>query len=907
MRLRFILAAAIATALAAAPLSAQIDTSILRPVGYHPNIIAYYNAPYFANALFHGAEWFSFTGNEFGMAIDYSSSQFVNGYPQSLATGQKLRAIVFGLNINYGFRPAGWPARDTPTKGRVVVTWKGNADVRLVRCTFAPGESSGGETGALNDGRRAYTCSGPNESTQSIEVHAINTPLTEIRVWLPNPDDPTRSLEGQLFHPLLLQRIGDADWGFIRFMDWSATNASPVRDWSDRRLPSHIFQAGVINPREPAVDSPGNRETGAAYEYMVALSNATGRNLWINVPHLASNDFITKLARLIRFGSDGVNPYDAPQANPVFAPLNPNLRVFVEFSNEIWSGGFSFPQGEWAEQQATALGISKPQFTARRFADTWRIFQNVFGGTERLVRVAAIFTGNETYSRGFLSELATYGASISVRPDVMALTTYFGNGIQDFVDEQNFTEGRLYDDPYWSSNLFSQHLTLAFDEWKRRMLSGDASTGAGPDATGIGGGFPVTLRTLPQETLGYSLPIIAYEGGPSLFTDNIDSDAANVSGVPTDDGVTTFVEAMNRDPRIADVYRMHLDIARSKALWTHTQYTDTSPWSKFGQWGHLETLDQPPSASPKYALMLEHFALYRTLRHIDQPLGGVPQFATGPLLSPGIAGQAYATDITTSGGNGARTVAVIGTFLDPALTVGVSSPGTLRISGTPSSSRKNFILARVNDADGDPAWQIFTLETFGGPGTLVQTDFRGTSPGLSLPWTRTFVLSPKVTWSGWSAGPGVAAREGDNAFAFSVNGPTEGNETLAQAIAENEYIRAVVTPSAPLNLRGAELRFSIRRIGFHSPLRYAVFTSIGGFGSESNALYVSSELSKDELGETEHVVVFPATAAYSSVNAPLEIRIYAAGAQFDGHVTSLTAFKLTEAPSPASRRRTVRR
>ena len=43
---------------------------------------------------------------------------------------------------------------------------------------------------------------------------------------------------------------------------------------------------------------------------------------------------------------------------------------------------------------------------------------------------------------------------------------------------------------------------------------------------------------------------------------SIDGGAANGSGVPTDDGVTTFMEAMNRDPRVADVYRLHLEIAR---------------------------------------------------------------------------------------------------------------------------------------------------------------------------------------------------------------------------------------------------------------------------------------------------------------------------------------------------------
>ena len=882
---------------------AQIDTSILRPVGYHPSNVAYFNTPYFANALHHGGEWYEFSGFEFGTPLDFNAlpTQFINGYPQFLEPGQKLRGFLFGLNITDPFRPAAWPARDTLAKGRIVVTWQGNADVRLVNCTFNSGESNGGETGLIDNGRRIYNCT---SALQTIEVHAIQTPITDLKVWLAHPNQT--SLEGNLFHPLFLQRIADADWSFIRFMDLGATNASPQQDWSDRRVPSHIFMNGIIKEREPSEGSDPHRETGMAFEHMVALCNATGRNMWINIPHLATDDYIENLAKLIRFGSDGVNPYDEPNANPVFPPLNGDLKVYIEFSNEIWSGGFAFPQGNWAQEQAVAEGLAtnlndfagRARFTARRFSDTWRIFQEVFGGTSRLVRVAAVFTANMSYTEPFLEELGTYGTTLTpaVRPDVLAVTTYFGNGIQEFVHEQGFATGKLFNDPYWTSAQFATDLSIAFDEWKRRMLAGDASTGAGPDATGIGGGFSSALRDLPQQTLGYSLPIVAYEGGPSLFTDHLDQNAQNGEGVPTDDGVTTFVEAMNRDPRIADVYRIHLDIAKSKGLWTHTPYVDSSQWGRFGQWGHLENLDQTPSSAAKYALMLEHFTTFSSIRHIDTPAGAVPSFSTAASLPVGIAGTTYTQDIVTTGGTGARSIVVVGTFLDPGLSVAAApTAGNLRISGTPTGSRKNFILARVKDADGDPAWRIFTLQTFGGPGTLVQSDFRGTSPGLNLPWTQTFVLSPNVNWSGWSAGAGAAPQDDDDVLSFSVSAPTAANETLTQAMADNEFLTATVTPKAgvTLDLRGGELRFSTRRIGFHSALGYALFTNASGF-SEANALYVSSEVTKDNFDEIEHVLTIPSTAAFQAITTPLEIRIYAFGAQFDGHRTSLTGFKLTE-------------
>ena len=899
---------------------AQIDSTLLRPVAYHPSGIAYYNVPYFADAFTNGGEWLRFTGSEFGTSVDIHTAQFdENGFPKLLNSGEKLRAILFGLNIQNPFRPSTWPSHETLVKGRVVVTWKGTGDLRLVGGTFVPESSSGAATGSLTNGRRTYLTTGVGQSVQSLEIHAIDAPLTEIHVWLPAVDDPatpqkeneTTSLEGQHFHPLLLQRLADTDWGYIRFMDWGSTNASPQQDWIDRRLPAHAFKNGILNRRSPGGGSPGDRETGVPFEEMIALCNQSGRNLWINVPHLATDDFITKLAQLIRFGSDGRNPYTSTQSSPTFPPLRADLKVFIEYSNEIWSSGFSFPQGDWAEAEATSHGLTKAQFNARRFCDTWRLFQNVFGGSERLVRVAAVFTGLESYTRPFLAEVGRYGTTLTpaVRPDVMAVTTYFGNAMQDYVAQKHFGEGKLFDDPYWTGAQYASDRHTAFDEWTRRLLSGDVAQGGGFDTTGVGGGFALSLKGLPREILGYDLPIVAYEGGPSLYTDAIDGGAANGNGVPTDDFVTTFLEGMNRDPEMARVYDIHLNLAKGKGLSTHTPFTDAGIWSKFGQWGHLETFDQKPSEAAKYATVLAHAQEFSSIRSVDKPFGAIPQFVQAEILPVGIVGQAYSGDITTSGGDGTRSVKLVGAYLDGGLSATVNGD-RVHVAGTPSISRKNYLYLRVKDADGDPVWRIFTLESFGGPGTLVQSDFRGTSPALHAPWKPTYVLSSKLDWSGWkigvaaNGGRGVTPAEGDNAFTFSVAAP-QADESVAQAFADDEYLSVTVTPKGtPLDLRGAEIRFLTRRIDFHAPRGYALTSTLTGH-TEAGALYVSAAVGKDDMTEREHVLQLPSTAAFSAISAPLEFRIYAYGAEFDGHRTSLTGFKLTQ--GTGGRRRPVRR
>ncbi|HKR66475.1 MAG TPA: hypothetical protein VJZ00_22300 [Thermoanaerobaculia bacterium] len=909
-----------------APLQAQIDTSILKPVGYHPSNVAYFQTPYFSNAALYGGEWRDSSGGSFGDPIDFNAApaQFIDGYPQFLTSGQTLRGLLYGVNIDDPNRPAGWPSRLAITKGHIVLTWQGNADVRLDGCTFISGaESNGaGSTGLVNNGRRSYLCS---NGLSTFQVMAMQTPLTDLKVWLPAVDDPgtpavnesqTTSLENQTFHPLLLQRLADKNWSFIRFMDWGSTNASPQKAWTERRKPGHIFQAGVISKRSPLDDGDiafvdGPRETGVAYEHMIALCNAANKNLWINIPHLASADFITKLAQLIKFGSDASgNP--ALAGNPVFPPLNSNLKVYIEYSNEIWSNGFAFPQGNWAQAQAdadSALVALEPsdtlarraRFNARRFCDVWRAFQSVFGDNTRLVRVAATFTSNDGYTNAFLSEIASYGTNVNngaaTRPDVLAITTYFGNGIQDFVNDQGFTAGKPFNDPYWTSPTFASHLTTAFNEWKRRILAGDAATGAGPDATGIGGGFDAAaLRSIMDARLTYRLPIVAYEGGPSLFTDNIDS-----GGTSDDDGVTIFIEAMNRDARVADVYRIHLELAKSKGLWTHNPYVDSSQWGRFGQWGHLETLDQDPATQPKYALMKEHFDTFTTVRHADiAPTGTAPQWvAPSPDALVGIVGNAYSIDINTTAGDGARTVTIISTLLEAGLTATNPTASTLRISGTPTTSGKNFVFARVVDSDGDASWSIFTVQVFGGAGTLIQSDLQNeTNPALNLPWSKTHVLS-KVTWTGWSAGAGTTGVAGNDAIKFQLSGNADANgETLSQAIADNEFLTFTMTPATgPLDLRLAEFRFSVSRSDLHAPSGYAVFSSIDGF-SEANSLGSLVYDDRFETSEAEKVLTLPNTAAYSAVNAAVTFRIVTFGGKFDGHAASLTAFKLTQSLPP---------
>lgn len=908
----------LSTALAAPRAAADVDPATLPVVAYQPGGPAYWDRPQFANALLAGGMWaINWSGIPY-----WNHPQFdANGFPLFLESGQALQAAVNGLHMGYGEAPAGWPDLLGLMRGHVVLTWQGNADVRLDggTCSYLGAESSGAETGRLVDGRRVYRCTAP---AGWILVVDMLGPISDLKVWLPDPANPqTASLENRLFHPSFLARIAEAPWGFVRMMDWGITNASPVRDWADRRRPSHVFAKGVINPRPPADGYAGERETGVPYEFMVALANETGKDLWITVPHLATDDFVTRLAQLVRYGSDGTNPYTSAVASPVWPPLDPGRRVFVEYSNEIWSWGDAFAQGEWAYDQSLLLGISKPRFNARQFCRAWSIFQQIFGGSERLVRAAAVFTASQDYTSEFLQEIEAYGPTLSppVEPDLIAPTTYFGNGIQDWVHEKAqamagssdpwFYTTERFDagggemrpvslassDPYWTSAAFERHKDETLAEWRKRMLAGSAAEGGGPDATGLGGGFDAWLHDLARTVFSQPKPLVAYEGGPSLYTDYMDG------GDARDDGVTWFVSAINREQGIREIYDAHLNMARSKGLRTHSAFVDCSVWSKWGQWGHLESLDQPLGTAPKHAFLLDHIAEMAALRHVDSPVGAVPAFLTPPGLPFGTYGQPYSADITTAGGNGVLTAKVILASLVSGLGVDVvsGSPGTLRVSGTPQASGTGYVYVRVADADGDPAWRVFSLYVAGGPGAVVDSDFRGTDPGTHTPWTPVYFAATDVTgYSGWQLGAGAIGGAANDRLAWSQNMPSDPS-TLAQAVAENEYLALTITSSRPsgIGLRRGRARFTIQRIDYHAPRQYAVFTSVGGFAA-GQEIFTTPHF--EEMNEPRDFVFdLPDLPGYGSATA-LEVRIYGFAGQWGGHRTSLSAFSLARPASAVS-------
>jgi hypothetical protein len=175
--------------------------------------------------------------------------------------------------------------------------------------------------------------------TQRFPGNPENTGVTNVQLMRPiAPGSGASYQPGELFDASVKQ-------AFARFttLRYLTANFNAEANWGDRKLPGSMKAAW------------GDRD--AVWEDEVMLANETGKDLYITIPVNATDDYVRKLAQLIRYGSDGVNPYGGPVANPVYPGLNPNLRVYVEWGNEVWN---------WAFSQAVMAGTAAQGAVANR-------------------------------------------------------------------------------------------------------------------------------------------------------------------------------------------------------------------------------------------------------------------------------------------------------------------------------------------------------------------------------------------------------------------------------------------------------------------------------------------------------------------------------------------------------------
>jgi hypothetical protein len=271
-----------------------------------------------------------------------------------------------------------------------------------------------------------------------------------------------------------------APYAVLRFMDWNQTNDSnnPQAVWSTRKQKTQ----------------PQNEPV--AFEWQIDLCNRAKKDYWLNVPHESTPDVWQKLAQLVH------------------DQLDLSLRVYVEWSNEVWNSGF--PQNGYSASRAMSLALpGKTPAIAYQVYESVRMyetFESVFGkGSPRLVKVIA---GQAAWT-GPCSDEMTAFANKTINPngtkaDFYAIAPYFsGTSIQD---------------------LGTSIATVV--QWTEASFT-----------CASGGG----------------LPLISYEGGS-------DSYSAPNNGC----------QSLQQDPGMHDLYTQYLDgISAAKLSGPFMQYTHT--------------------------------------------------------------------------------------------------------------------------------------------------------------------------------------------------------------------------------------------------------------------------------------------------------------------------------------------
>ncbi|MFN0244677.1 MAG: Ig domain-containing protein [Planctomycetota bacterium] len=234
-------------------------------------------------------------------------------------------------------------------EGTYLLRWEGNADQVTVAMTGSP--SSGACT---PPDPRCLQWS--NVQPQAITVKIKNgdgpsgSPVRNVRFYMPNTDadaDAPHSIpyddiagEDVRVRTPLVDKLKEAVHvdglakGPIRFLDWDRVNEvggnAPdhwfVQDTFDK---SRLLLTDV-KQSERATDS---RLLPVAYEYMIELCNQVGCDMWINVPHQEQDP------------ASGAPPIDYAAfcdglANLIIDRLDPELNVYVEWSNEVWNDKF---------------------------------------------------------------------------------------------------------------------------------------------------------------------------------------------------------------------------------------------------------------------------------------------------------------------------------------------------------------------------------------------------------------------------------------------------------------------------------------------------------------------------------------------------------------------------------------
>jgi hypothetical protein len=436
--------------------------------------------------------------------------------------------------------------------------------------------------------------------------------------WFVYHDEPADGFTGgRVFRPGVNFATTDNPWDpvfleeirpyqVLRFMDWFGGNGDAQRDWATQRTrrADPLQRGGTMGPERdgfltdisPARQPDGRATWGVAVEWLIDLCNRNQSDLWINIPYRALdaadfphgddflNEYVHKLALLLKTGIDlrDVNLkawLGGKQNLPLLATktraeliaaggidtgpgLEPALKIYVEYSNELWC--CARPQVKWVEDQGAALGFATPRhFGAWAEVRAWKAFQDVFGaqamGGARVWRVAG-----PTHKE--------------------ALNAYSFQGYFDHIYRNPAPRGN----PWWRGA--SAPDSVRPDAWKwAAYLGGDGSPDDWAARAEEERAHAIALRDVMRASFGID-KLFAYEGGQHL-----DQNAG-----PFAHAASSYERYREWLHAVDDGY----DLILHYVHYGRWQRADDS--AGYGSWGAKSHVGQPLEAAHKYRALLDY-------------------------------------------------------------------------------------------------------------------------------------------------------------------------------------------------------------------------------------------------------------------------------------------------------------
>jgi len=421
--------------------------------------------------------------------------------------------------------PHGWPTGDFGViifadapgiGGTYQLVFDGTADITV------PGSTADVKNAHFDGHRTTANIIVPATATQLFLSFRNTKGVTNVRLLRPGYPVDTHQIFTDEFRKAI------KPYSTLRLMDYLATNGNPIVHWSDR-------------PTEG--DAHYTDGSGGPYEPMIALANASGKDLWVNVPDQADDDYVKHMATLFK------------------TQLAPGRHVYLEYSNEVWN--WSFVQAnrnkEVAKLEAkdpkSPLNISvSPDDDPHN--ETYWAFKRI---PERLQQIRKIW--QDVYGQ------STFDAT--VRP-VLASQI----GWPFVIEEQLAFIDRIYGPPsrFLYAIAGAPYYNMGGLESKADITKDEVLAALGKSVDDYAGHG---LDVYPLLAAKYHVKLVAYEGGVDIGQGDQGLDAKLAS---------------QSDPRMRTITRRYLDAWYGHSGGLFMYFTLCSGWGKWGAWGLTDDL-----------------------------------------------------------------------------------------------------------------------------------------------------------------------------------------------------------------------------------------------------------------------------------------------------------------------------